>query len=147
MWNRSNDPHGNTQPELASEEKPDLAALGDELVKSLMNDEFKKGNLAVVPQRVLADDQSSPSPSASMKRYTGAVDEFTKNATMLIEQLPLLSKARAAYEEAMRASAEIRKVLDAEEHKLRTLMTELEQGLNVHDAKTAPDKKSPEPAK
>ncbi|MGC1644895.1 MAG: hypothetical protein WA741_03630 [Candidatus Sulfotelmatobacter sp.] len=147
MWNRSNDPHGNTQPELTPEEKPDLAALGEELVKSLMNDEFKKGNLAVVPQRVLAEDQSSPSPSANMKRYTGAVDEFTKNATVLIEQLPLLSKARVAYEEAMRASAEIRKVLDAEEHKLRTLMTELEQGLSVHDAKPASDKKSPEPAK
>jgi hypothetical protein len=147
MWNRSDEPHGNTQPELTSEEKPDLAALGEELVKSLMNDEFKKGNLAVVPQRVLAGDQGSPSPSANMKRYTGAVDEFTKNATVLIEQLPLLSKARVAYEEAMRASAEIRKVLDTEEHKLRALMTELEQGLSVHDAKPASDKKSPEPAK
>ncbi|MGC1646506.1 MAG: hypothetical protein WA741_11805, partial [Candidatus Sulfotelmatobacter sp.] len=82
-----------------------------------------------------------------------AVDEFTKNATALIEQLPLLTKARAAYEEAIRAGAEIRKVLDAEEQKLRTLMTRLERGLSVHDAKPAPDatpapdKKSPEPAK
>ena len=147
MWNRSNDPHGNTQPELASEEKPDLAALGDQLVQSLMNDEFKKGNLAAVPQRVLSEDHGPPSPSASMKTYTGAVDEFTKNANALIEQLPLLTKARAAYEEAMRASAEIRKVLDAEEQNLRTLMTRLERGLSVHDAKPTPDKKSPEPAK
>jgi hypothetical protein len=153
MWNKSSEPHGNTQPELASEEKPDLAALGDALVQSLMNDEFKKGNLAVVPQRAFTEDRRSPSPSANMKRYTGAVDEFTKNANALIEQLPLLTTARAAYEEAMRASAEIRKVLDAEEQNLRTLMTQLEQGLSVHDAKPtsdatpAPDKKSPEPAK
>ncbi|MGC1649555.1 MAG: hypothetical protein WA741_27335 [Candidatus Sulfotelmatobacter sp.] len=147
MWNENSDPHENTQPELASEEKPDLAALGDQLVQSLMNGEFKKGNLAVVPQRVLSEDQSSPSPPASMKTYTGAVDEFTKNAKALIEQLPLLTKARAAYEEAMRASTEIRKVLDAEEQKLRTLMTQLEQGLSVHDSKPAPDRKSPEPAK
>jgi hypothetical protein len=147
MWNKNDNPHGGTQPELASEEKPDLAALGDALVQSLLNDEFKKGNLAVVPQRVLSEDQSSPSPSASMKTYTGAVDEFTKNANAFIEQLPLLTNARAAYEEAMRARAEIRKVLDAEEQNLRTLMTELERGLSVHDAKPAPDKKSPEPAK
>jgi hypothetical protein len=147
MWNKNNDPHGSTQPEFASEEKPDLAALGDALVQSLMNDQFKKGNLAVVPQRVLPEDQSSASPSASMKAYTGAVDEFTKSATSFIEHLPLLTTARAAYEEAMRASAEIRKVLDAEEQNLRTLMTQLERGLSVHDAPPAPEKKSPEPAK
>ncbi len=152
MWSKSDDSHLGTHPELASEEKPDLAALGDQLVRSLMNDEFKKGNPAVIAQRVPSDDQSSPSPPASMKTYTGAVDEFTKNATALIEQLPLLTKARAAYEEAIRAGAEIRKVLDAEEQKLRTLMTRLERGLSVHDAKPAPDatpapdKKSPEPA-
>jgi hypothetical protein len=147
MWNENSVPHESTRPELASEEKPDLAALGDALVQSLINDEFKKGNLAVVPQRVPSEDQSSPSPSASMKAYTGAVDEFTKSANSFIEQLPLLATARAAYEEAMRASAEIRKVLDAEEQNLRTLMTQLEQGLSVHDAKPTPDKKSPEPAK
>ncbi len=147
MWKKSDNPEGATQPELTSEEKPDLAALGDALVQSLMNDEFKKGNLAVVPQRVLSEDQSSPSPSASMKAYTGAVDEFTKSATSFIQQLPLLATARAAYEEAMRASGEIRKILDAEEQNLRTLMTQLERGLSVHDAKPAPDKKSPEPAK
>ena len=124
-----------------------MAALGDQLVQSLMNDEFKKGNLAVVPQRVLQEDQNAPSPSASVKTYTGAVDEFTKSATSFIEQLPLLTTARAAYEEAMRASAEIRKILDTEEQNLRTLMTQLERGLSVHDAKLAPDKKTPEPAK
>ena len=147
MWNKNNDPHGGTQPEFASEEKPDLAALGDQLVQSLMNGEFKKGNLAVVPQSVLQEDQNALSPSASMKTYTGAVDEFTKSASAFIEQLPLLTTARAAYEEAMRASTEIRKVLDTEEQNLRTLMAQLERGLGVHDAKPAPDKKSPEPAR
>jgi hypothetical protein len=112
-----------------------------------VNDEFKKGNLAAVPQRVLSEDHGPASPSASMKTYTGAVDEFTKNANALIEQLPLLTKARAAHEEAMRASAEIRKVLDAEEQNLRTLMTRLERGLSVHDAKPTPDKKARNPRK
>ncbi len=44
-----------------------------------------------------------------MATYSEAVDEFTKNASVLIEQLPLLSKARDAYEQAMKASAELRK--------------------------------------
>ena len=60
---KNDDPHRGTQPQLASEEKPDLAALGDALVQSLMNDEFKKGNLAIVPQMVPSEDQSSPSPT------------------------------------------------------------------------------------
>ena len=143
---KNDDPHRGTQPQLASEEKPDLAALGDALVQSLMNDEFKRGNLAIVPQMV-PSDQSSPSPSASMQTYTSAVDEFTKNAIAFIEQLPRLAKARAAYDEAMKAGAEIRKVLDAEEQNLRTLMTQLEGGLSVHDAKPASDKKNSEPTK
>jgi hypothetical protein len=97
MWNENSNPHESKQPELASEEKPDLAALGDALVQSLMNDQFKMGNLAVVPQRVPSEDQSSPSASASMKAYKGAADKFTKSASVFIQQLPLLTTARAAY--------------------------------------------------
>ncbi len=146
MWKKNDGPDG-ALPDSASNETPDLASLGDALVQSLMDGQFKKGNIAVVPQKVLSEDHSSPLPSLSMKTYTGAVDEFTKNATALIEQLPLVTKARAAYEKAMRANAEMRKVLDADE--LRTLMTQLEQALSVHSAKPAPDadKKNPEPAR
>lgn len=147
MWNKNDDPDGGTLPDSGSKETPDLASLGEALVQSLMNDQFKKGNFAVVPQKVLADDHSSPLPSPRLKRYTGAVEEFTKNATAFIEQLPLLTKARVAYEEAVRESAEMRKVLDADDQNLRTLMTQLEQALSVHCAKPAPDKTNSEPAK
>ncbi len=82
-----------------------------------------------------------------MATYTEALNEFTKNATWFIEQLPLLTKARDAYEQAMRASAELRKVLDTGEENLQTLMTQLEQAVNVHGVKPAPDRKKPEPAK
>jgi hypothetical protein len=114
-----------------------------------MDEQFKKGDMAVVPEKVLSEDHSSPSPlpALSMKTYTGAVDDFSKNATMLIEQLPLIAKARAAYETAMRANAEMRKVLDADEQKLRTLMTQLEQGLSVHSARPAPDADRKNPAR
>jgi hypothetical protein len=82
-----------------------------------------------------------------MTTYIGAVNEFTRNATAFIEQLPLLTKARDAYEQAMKASAELRKVLDAGEENLRTLMTQLEQGVSIQRVNLTPDKKNPEPAK
>jgi exonuclease VII small subunit len=146
MWKKQDDAVG-AQPDFASKQRPDLASLGDALVESLVNDQFKKGNLAVVPQKVLTEDHHQPLSSSTMTTYIGAVNEFTENATALIEQLPLLSQARGAYEEAMRASAETRKFLDAGEETLRTLMTQLEQGVSIQPVEPAPDKKNPEPAK
>jgi hypothetical protein len=146
VWKKQDDAVG-WQPELPSKQTPDLASLGDAPGESLMNDQFKKGNFAVVPPKVLTEDPNQPLLSPTMKKYTEAVNEFTKNATAFIEQLPLLTKARGAYEEAMRASAEMRKVLDASDEHLRTLMTQLEQRINLHEVKAATDKKNPEPAK
>ena len=145
MWKKQDDAVG-ALPDFASNQRPDLASLGDALVDALMNDQFKKGNSAVVPQKVLAEDHNQPLSPPTM-RYTEAVNEFTKNASAFIEHLPLLAKARGAYEEAMRASAEMRKLLDAGEENLRTLMTQLEQGVSIQRVKLAPDKKNPEPAK
>ena len=163
------------QPEFAPEQTPDLKSLRAVLMESLMEQE--KGNVAGGSQKVLAEDQQKelealrvvaklfrdkedrvreaaqptltdqPSSSAAMTTYTEALNEFTKNATEFIEQLPLLTKARDAYEQAMRASAELREVLDAGEKNLRTLVTQLEQAVNVYGVKPAPDKKSPQPAK
>jgi hypothetical protein len=146
VWKKQDDAVGG-QPELPSKQTPDLVSLGDVPDESLMNDQFKKGNFAVVPQKVLTKDSNQPLPPPTMKTYTEAVNEFTKNATAFIEQLPLLTKARGAYEEAIRASAEMRKVLDASDENLRTLMTQLEQRVNLHEVKSATDKKNPEPAK
>jgi len=163
------------QPEFAPEQTPDLKSLRAVLMESLMEQE--KGNVAGGSQKVLAEDQQKelealrvvaklfrdkedrvreaaqptltdqPSSSAAMTTYTEALNEFTKNATEFIEQLPLLTKARDAYEQAMRASAELREVLDAGEKNLRTLVTQLEQAVNVYGVKPAPDKKNPQPAK
>lgn len=140
MWKNQDDAVG-AQPEFASQ-MPDLDSLGAVLIES-----FKKGNFAVGPQKVLAEDHNQPLLPPTMKTYTEAVNECTKSATAFIEQLPLLTKARGAYEEALRASAEMRKLLDAGDENLRTLMTQLEQGVNVHGVKPAPDKKNPQPAK
>src|ERR1700745_576018 len=126
MWKKQDDAMG-AQPDFARNQTPEVSSLGDALVESLMNDPIKKGNLTVGPQKVLAEDHNQPLPSPTMQTYTEAVIEFTKNATAFIEHLPLLTKARAAYEEATSASREMRKVLDAGDQKLRTLMTRLER--------------------
>jgi hypothetical protein len=146
MWKKQEGAEG-AQPELPPTQTPDLASLGDPREESSMNDQFKKGNFAVVSQKVLTEESNQPLPSPTMKTYTAAVNEFTKNATAFIEQLPLLTQARDAYEEAMSASAEMRKVLDASDENLRSLMTQLEQRVNLHGVKSATDKKNPEPAK
>ena len=82
-----------------------------------------------------------------MKSYTDAVKEFTTSTAAFIEHLPLLRKARQAYEEAMKASTEMRKVLDAGDEDMRTLMTHLEERINLQDLRPPAEKKSPEPAK
>src|ERR1700691_373386 len=163
------------EPEFASEQTPDLKSLRAVLMESLMEQE--KGNLAVGSQKVLDEDHQKelealrvvaklfrdeedrdreaaqptltgqPSSLATMTTYTEAVNEFTKNATAFIEQLPLLTKARDSYEQAMRARAELREVLDGGEENLRTLVPQLEQAVNVYGVKPAPDKKTPQPAK
>ena len=148
MWKKQDqNDAADARPEFAPKERPDLESPGDALLRSLTNDLLKKENLAVGPQRVLAQDHTQPLPSPTMATYTEALNEFTKNATWFIEQLPLLTKARDAYERAMRASAELRKVLDTGEENLQTLMTQLEQAVNVHGVKPAPDRKKPEAAK
>ena len=71
-------------------------------------------------------------PPVTLGAYTEAVTKFTKSASAFIEHLPLLADARRAYEEASRASAELRRVLDAGDENLRALMAHLEQMANVH---------------
>ena len=120
MWKKQDDAVG--APDFASMQRSDLASLGDALVES-----FKKGNSAIVSQKVLAEDHNQPLLPPTMKTYTEAVNECIENA--------------------MRASAEMRKLLDAGGENLRTLMTQLEQGVSIQPFKLAPDKKNPEPAK
>jgi len=82
-----------------------------------------------------------------MATYMDAVEEFRESATAFIQHLNLLAQAREAYQEAMTASAELRSVLDAGDENLRTLMTQLDQALDLHTGKPVPDKKKPEAVK
>jgi hypothetical protein len=106
--------------------------------------EFKEKSMLWKKEEDVVGDQPT---RATMARYTEAVDEFTRNASAFLEHIPLFSRARDAYEEAIRASAELRRVLDTGDETLRTLMSEIEETVSVHGVRPTPDKKRPEPAK
>jgi len=143
MWKKQDDAV-DPQPDFAMEQMPDLESV---LIESHRDRQGEKGKFGVGPQKFFSESHNQPSSTATMATYTEAVNEFTRSATAFIEHLPLLTKARDAYEQAMRASAELRKILDAGDEDLRTLMTPLEQVIHLYVAKPAPDKKKPELAK
>jgi hypothetical protein len=147
MWKKQDDAE-DAQPQSSSEPHRDARRLLEEALSASLsiNDDFQKRNVVVPSEKVLAES-NQPLDPPTMNTYTEAVKEFTANATAFLEHLPLLTKARSAYEEAMRASTEMRKVLDSSDENLRALMTQLEQQVNFRELKAATDKKQPEPAK
>jgi hypothetical protein len=151
MWKKQDDAM-NTNNAFGSNQLAESPsrAIDEGTIAVPPNSDSEKVRTSLGPQRVLADIRHQPSMPASMAAYPAnmaayseAVNEFTKNATAFMEHLPLLSKARNAYDQAMKASAEIRKVLDTGDEDLRTLMTQLMQAVS----KPVPDKKRPELAK
>jgi flagellar biosynthesis chaperone FliJ len=80
----------------------------------------------------------------SMATYNEAVDEFSKQAAELLAHMPVLTKARDAYQRAMKVSAEIRSMLDARDANLQRLMAQLEEAVAVHSGKTSSDKEKAE---
>jgi len=83
----------------------------------------------------------------SMATYTDAMNKFTKSATAFMEHVHLLTEARDAYQMAITASASLRSSLDAGDRALRSLMTQMEQVVNVHMGEAIFDGKKPEALK
>jgi hypothetical protein len=79
--------------------------------------------------------------------YKGAVEEFSANAAEFLAHIPLLTKARDAYQRAMAVSTQLRHVLDKGDETLRLLMRQMEQAGNIQFAAAASDKKAPEAVK
>jgi len=93
------------------------------------------------------NEASTPRLPASMTSYTDAVDEFSRHATEFLAYMPLLTRARDAYQRAMAVSAEVRSMLDTGDGTLRTLMAQLEDAVSFHLGKTTTGKKNPESVK
>jgi hypothetical protein len=84
--------------------------------------------------------------TGSITTYREAVEEFSTNASEFLKCVPTLIKTRDAYQRAISISAEVRKLLDTGDEKLRTMMSQIEEAINVQLAKQ-PDKKRPEVSK
>jgi exonuclease VII small subunit len=59
--------------------------------------------------------------------YKGAVEEFSVSAAEFLTHIPILNKARDAYQRAMAVSTQLRHVLDKGDETLRLLMRQMEQ--------------------
>jgi exonuclease VII small subunit len=84
--------------------------------------------------------------------YKEAVEEFSLSAAEFLAHIPLLTKARDAYQRAMAVSSQLRQVLDKGDETLRLIMSQMEQASNIQfaaptTAAGASDKKRPEPVK
>ncbi|MGA7222664.1 MAG: hypothetical protein WBX16_07390 [Candidatus Acidiferrales bacterium] len=78
--------------------------------------------------------------------YKGAVEEFSASAAEFLAHIPILTKARDAYQRAMAVSTQLRQVLDKGDETLRLLMGQMEQAANIQFA-VASDRKKPEAVK
>jgi hypothetical protein len=76
--------------------------------------------------------------------YAEAMNKFSRSARAFMEHVHLLTEARAAYQEAVSIGADLRNRLDAGDQTLQSLMTQLEQIVNVHLSEPVLEKKKPE---
>ena len=77
----------------------------------------KNENNAAPPQHI----------TEALSDYENAVREFSVSAAEFLKQVPLLNKAREAYERATTASAQLREILDAGDDTLRQFMAQMEE--------------------
>ena len=87
------------------------------------------------------NDGSSPQGmDNTLTAYTEAVEEFSSSAAEFLSHIPLLTKARDAYQRAMVVSTQLRQVLDAGDETLRTVMDQLNQAVKVETITANGDK-------
>lgn len=77
--------------------------------------------------------------------YEDAVREFSASAAEFLKQVPLLHKAREAYERATIASAQIREILDKGDETLQRFMEQMQETISSSSAMIASDATNPAP--
>jgi hypothetical protein len=75
----------------------------------------------------------------ALSDYENAVREFSVNAAEFLKQVPLLNKAREAYERATTASAQLREILDRGDETLHQFMAQMEETIIFPAAIAAPE--------
>jgi hypothetical protein len=146
MWKKQDD--AVDRPLEAS--ATDLADLSPaalvEMVTGVRDNEREKLK-SEAKQMERAELQMPPVSLPSMTTYTDALNKFTKSSTEFIEHLPVLSEARDAYLQAMKASKELRQVLDSGDANLRALMIRMEKMINIYIFESGGERKKPEASK
>ena len=152
MWKKQNEASGiplDPSQEDSADPMPDSVA---DVLMGIIRDNHpeKTAPIASVSHPAPAPISEMPAAqpsSAGTLAYTEAVNRFTKKANEFMAHLPLLAEAREAYEQALKASLDMRKVLDSGDENLRNLKTQLEQMLNTHLIKPIAEKKKLEPSR
>jgi exonuclease VII small subunit len=86
------------------------------------------------------DGMSPQGADNTLTAYTEAVEEFSSSTAEFLSHIPLLTNARDAYQRAMAVSTQLRKVLDAGDETLRTVMDQLNQAVKVETITANGDK-------
>lgn len=86
------------------------------------------------------NDGGAQAIKETLASYEEATKEFALNAAEFLQHIELLNKARDAYQRAMGISSNLRDTLDSGDETLRTLMTQLEQAVQVQLANDAEKK-------
>lgn len=86
-------------------------------------------------------------PAETVTAYEEAMKEFATTAAEFLQHIPLLTKARDAYERAVSISTQLRGTLDRGDETLRTLMAQVEHAVNAQRGQDAPNENKPEATK
>ncbi len=95
---------------------------------------WKNENNGTPPQRM----------TEALSDYENAVREFSTSAAEFLKQVPLLHKAREAYERATTASTQLRQILDKGDETLRLFMTQMQETITSPSPIAALDSTKPE---
>lgn len=79
--------------------------------------------------------------------YEEAMKEFATSAAEFLEHIPLLTKARDAYQRAVTISTQLRGTLDRGDEILRTLMAQVDRAVNIQRGQDAPNENKPQATK
>jgi hypothetical protein len=98
---------------------------------------WKNENKDVAPQRM----------TEALTAYEEAVKEFSMCATEFLKHIPLLTKARDAYQRAILVSTQVRSILDRGDETLRNFMAQMEQAVNFQPDSAASGERKHETVK
>ena len=98
---------------------------------------WKNENKDLAPQRM----------TEALTAYEEAVKEFSTCATEFLKHIPLLTKARDAYQRAILVSTQVRSILDRGDETLRNFMAQMEHAVNFQPDNAASDERKPDAVK